>query len=197
MRRSKPPGGRLRAGSPPHLRMDGISRRLVLLLGASTGLRGGDTTLAQLIVAVRAKAKSLESSAVTQEEFQSFLACLNYRPVTPTTSSRGYCLRPRGMRGTHGCFLARRPGNYRHEKHVEFGKGQNGYRHEISQGRRKFEPVPILRTDVFRGCVRHITTAGRVVCFFDRGASRRLWRRLCLRLVCLRRARISSLLVGE
>ena len=54
--------------------MDGISRRLVLLLGASTGLRGGDTTLAQLIVAVRAKAKSLESSAGTQEEFQSFLA---------------------------------------------------------------------------------------------------------------------------
>jgi hypothetical protein len=51
-----------------------ISRRLVLLLGASTGLPAADTTLAQLIIAVRAKAKTLESSAVTREGFQSFTA---------------------------------------------------------------------------------------------------------------------------
>ena len=54
--------------------MGGISRRAVLLPGASAGLRGADTTLAQLIVAVRGKAKSLESSAVTREGFESFIA---------------------------------------------------------------------------------------------------------------------------
>ncbi len=42
--------------------------------GRPAELRGADTTLAQLIVAVRAKAQSLENSAVTREGFQSFAA---------------------------------------------------------------------------------------------------------------------------
>jgi hypothetical protein len=55
-------------------------RGLLLLLGATAGLNAAnpgpvpdtDPTLAQLIVAIRAKAKTLESSAGTQEGFQSF-----------------------------------------------------------------------------------------------------------------------------
>jgi hypothetical protein len=58
------------------------SRGLVLFLGAAAGLFAADptpvpatdTTLAQLIIAVRAKAKTLENSAVTREAFQSFSA---------------------------------------------------------------------------------------------------------------------------
>lgn len=45
---------------------------LVLLLGAASALDADDTTLAQLVTAIRAKAKTLESSAGTKERFQSF-----------------------------------------------------------------------------------------------------------------------------
>lgn len=63
-----------------------ISRRFVLLLGASTALRAADTTLAQLVVAIRAKAKALENSAAMKERFQSFTSHFKLQPATVSLS---------------------------------------------------------------------------------------------------------------
>jgi hypothetical protein len=52
--------------------MRGKAVALVLLLGAAGALDAADTTLAQLIAAMRAKAKTLESGDLAKEGFRSF-----------------------------------------------------------------------------------------------------------------------------
>ena len=52
--------------------MRGKAVALVLLLGAAGALDAADTTLAQLIAAMRAKAKTLENGDRAKERFQSF-----------------------------------------------------------------------------------------------------------------------------
>jgi hypothetical protein len=69
-------------------------RRLVLLLGAAVGLQAADPepvpsadpTLAQLVSAIRVKAKALESSAGMRAGFQSFTSAFKLQPGTVSFS---------------------------------------------------------------------------------------------------------------